>query len=228
VLAENQQDVAEAAGKMGIAWSLGRGGGVSAAAIAEKLTELLNASDTRKSQSEKGRKLVDGRGAERVVAFLSGVELRKTLEPDCEMFWEWANEPGARAASFRNKTISWDHHVRWFREKMSDPNAVLYTATTRDGLPMGEVRFQIDGTRAVLSISLAARFRGCGWGQKILVLATEKIFQASKVEFIDAYVKPTNQPSLKLFAGAGFLRLSPVVIEGQEGVHFVLERGATA
>ena len=44
------------------------------------------------------------------------------------------------------------------------------------------------------------------------------------VEFIDAYVKPSNEASLKLFAGAGFLRFPPEVIEGQEAIHFVLGR----
>jgi UDP-2,4-diacetamido-2,4,6-trideoxy-beta-L-altropyranose hydrolase len=226
VLAENQEDVAAAAGKMGIAWSLGRGREVSASAIAEKLTELLNSSDKRASQSEKGQKLVDGRGAERVVAFLSDLQLRRTVESDCEIFWEWANDSGARAASFRKKTISWEHHLQWFRAKLADPKAVLYTATNEGGLPMGEVRYQMDRERAVLSIGLGARFRGCGWGQKILAVATERFFQDSEVEFIDAYVKPTNEASLKLFAGAGFLRLPSEVIEGQEGIHFVLERSA--
>ncbi len=226
VLAENQQSVAAAADKMGIAWSVGSGTEVTASVIAGKLTELFNSSDQRTSQSEKGRKVVDGRGAERVVAFLSDLELRRTVESDCGVFWESANDPETRAASFRSNGISWENHVEWFRAKLADPKAIFYTATNKAGLPVGEVRYQIEGKRAELSISLGARFRGCGWDQRILTVGTERLFEDSEVEFIDAYVNPANEASLKLFAGAGFLQLCSEVIEGQQGVHFVLERSA--
>lgn len=228
VLAENQRGTAAAAEEKGFACSLGNGAAASVSTLAEKLRQLLDSSKTRTSQSERGRSLIDGRGANRVLAFLSDLQLRRALESDCEVFWEWASDPEARAASFRNKTISWEQHSKWFRTKMEDPNAILYTATNAGGLPMGEVRYQIEGNRAVLSISLGARFRGCGLGQKVLAVAIERFFQESEVEFIDAFVKLTNQPSLKLFASAGFRRLPLRLIEEQEAVHFVLERNALA
>lgn len=224
VLADNQKGVAASANQLGIAWSMGDGAEMSAADIAAKLANLLHERDTRASQSANGQMLVDGRGAERVLAFLSGLQLRRTVESDCKLFWDWANEPGARAASFRNKCISWDHHEKWFRSKMEDPQAILYTSTDADGLPLGEVRCQVKGKRAVLSISLAAGFRGRRYGQKIMALALEEFFRHSEIDFIDAYVKPSNQASLMLFAAAGFLRHPPKVIEGQEAVHFVMEK----
>ncbi len=228
VLAENQEGVAEAAGRMGIAWSLGSATEASSPKIAARLVELLHSKNTRTSQSEKGRRLVDGRGAARVVAFLSDLALRRTLDSDCESFWEWANDPEARAASFHCKTISWQDHEKWFRAKLADPNSIFYTAINEEGSAIGEVRYHTEGKRATLSINLAAPFRKCGWGRKILAVATETLFQESEVEFIDAYVKPTNEASLKLFASAGFLRSTSEVIEGQEGIHFVLERSAVA
>ena len=227
VIAENQASVAAAADKMGSAWSMGEGTEATSSAIAGKLVELLNSKEQRTSQSEKGRELVDGRGAERVVAFLSDFELRRTVETDCAVFWEWANDPETRAASFRSNGISWEDHAQWFRTKLADPKAILYTAT-KEGLLVGELRYQIEGKRALLSISMGARFRGCGWGQKILTVGTERLFEDSEVEFIDAYVKPANQASLKLFAGAGFLRTPAEVIQGQEDIHFVLKRSALA
>ncbi len=227
VVAQNQQSVATAAEKMGIAWNLGNGVEVRASFLAEKLRQLLN-SNERRSQSEKGREVIDGRGAGRVVAFLSDLELRRTVQSDCEVFWEWASDPEARAVSFHNEAISWEQHTKWFRAKMEDPQAILYTATDATGLLVGQVRYQIEDSRAVLSISLGERFRGSGLGQKVLALAVEKFFQDSEVEYIDAYVKPTNMVSLKLFSGAGFRRLPAKSIEGQECVHFVLERNAFA
>jgi RimJ/RimL family protein N-acetyltransferase len=93
---------------------------------------------------------------------------------------------------------------------------------------VGQVRYQIEGKRAVLSISLGARFRGCSWGQKILTVGTERLFEDSEVESIDAFVKPTNEASLKLFESAGFLQMPAEVVEGQEGIHFILGRSAFA
>jgi len=228
VLAENQRGVAAAAEEMGLACSLGDAAEASAPAIGSKLADLLNSYEKRSSQSEKGRALVDGRGAERVLAFLSDLELRRTVVSDCDVFWEWANDPDARAASFHHEPILWEDHVKWFRAKLSDPKAVFYTATNREGAPVGQVRYQIEGKRAVLSVSLGQRFRGCGWGRKILGIATERLFQESEVEAIDAYVKPANDASLKLFAGAGFQRLATERIEGQEAVRFVLQRSRVA
>ena len=228
VLAPNQEKIAETAERMGIAWILDKQSQASASAIAEKLNELLNSENVRKIQSANGRKLVDGRGAGRVVAFLSGLNLRRTVDSDCETFWDWANDPGARAASFRSKAISWEEHAKWFRAKMADPQSILYTATNKDGDRVGEVRYQIEGKRAQLSISVDKRSRGRGLGQKLLTLATEKVFQDSAIECIDAYVKPANASSLKLFMSVGFIRLSSESIEGQEAIHFVLERNGTA
>lgn len=237
VLADNQEPVAEFAEKMQIAWNLGRPCLGSSAIIAEKVRELLNSRDVRAMQSRNGRSLVDGRGAERVVAHLSDLQLRPTTSADCELFWEWANDAQARAASFRNKTISWEHHANWFESKMQDANAVLYTATRQDacgpiatkpnsaecaGTPVGQVRFQIEGQRAVLSISLGCAYRGRGWGKEILKLAVGKFFQEYEADFIDAFVKPANVASLKLFENAGFERVAPAVVEGQEAVHFVM------
>ena len=228
VLAENQRGVAAAAEKLGLACSLGDATEISASVIGGKLADLLSSHEKRSSQSEKGRALVDGRGAERVAAFLSDLELRRTVESDCDVFWEWANDPEARAASFHHEPISWEDHVKWFRAKLSDPKAVLFTATNQAGIPVGQVRYQIEGKRAVLSVSLGQRFRGCGWGRKILGIATERLFQESEVEAIDAYVKPANDASLKLFARAGFQRLPTKRIEGQEAVRFVLQRSRVA
>ncbi len=224
VLAPNQDKIAETAERMGIAWILDKQSQVSASAISQKLVDLLNSENARKIQSANGRKLVDGLGAGRVVAFLSGLNLRRTVDSDCETFWDWANDPEARAASFRSKMIAWEEHVKWFRARMTDPKAILYTATNKDGGRVGEVRYQIEGKRAQLSISVDKHHRGHGLGQKLLTLAAEKVFQDSAIECIDAYVKPTNAPSLRLFMSVGFLRLSSESVEGQEAIHFVLER----
>ena len=59
-----------------------------------------------------------------------------------------------------------------------------------------------------------------------MTVAAEQLFQDSEAEIIDAYVKPANEASARLFSVAGFQRSSTQSIDGQEAVHFVLSRKA--
>jgi RimJ/RimL family protein N-acetyltransferase len=74
-------------------------------------------------------------------------------------------------------------------------------------------------------VNIASDFRGKGFGKKVLLLATEELFQSSSVSGIDAYVKPSNQSSLRLFESAGFRRNGTHTIEGHPAIHFSLEKG---
>jgi RimJ/RimL family protein N-acetyltransferase len=154
--------------------------------------------------------------------------LRRTIDSDCRSFWEWANDPGTRAASFAKDPIPWDLHMEWFRTRMADANSVLYTAVNRAGDPIGMVRYQVDGTRAVLSINLGAPFRGKGNGRRMLALAASELFEKFSATAIDAFVRPSNQPSMRLFEGEGFRNVGMETVHGDEAVHFVLEKGPSA
>jgi spore coat polysaccharide biosynthesis predicted glycosyltransferase SpsG len=70
ILAENQKTVAEALAETDVAVNLGWYQDLSAAQIAREMTELVEATDVRSEMSQRGRHLVDGKGAERVLAKL--------------------------------------------------------------------------------------------------------------------------------------------------------------
>jgi UDP-2,4-diacetamido-2,4,6-trideoxy-beta-L-altropyranose hydrolase len=126
--------------------------------------------------------------------------------------------------SFASEPISWERHLQWFNFKMRDPNAVLYLVVDPEDVPTGQVRYQIDGATAALSISLAPQFRGKGYGKVVLAMATRDLFRTTAVTTIDAYVKPNNTPSLRLFTRAGYARLGSERIGGHQAIHFVLEK----
>jgi len=224
-LGANQTPVARKLDELGAAINVGSANAVSSEQVAGALDSLIHSPDTRKHMSKQSRHLVDGMGAERVRAFLDGdLRLRRSLESDCQTIWQWANDPEVRAVSFRREPIPWDQHVNWFRSKLTDPRAFFYVATNHTGQAIGQVRYQCDETRAVLSLNLAPGFRGKGFGKKMLLLATEELFQGSSVTGIDAYVKPANHSSLRLFESAGFSRNGTHTIEGQPAIHFSLEK----
>jgi len=114
--------------------------------------------------------------------------------------------------------------LEWFNSKLRDPSAVLHVVVDSEGIPAGQVRYQIKGTRATVSISLAPQFRGKGYGKVVLEMAAEDLFRTTAVMQIDAYVKPNNTASVWLFTRAGYARQRIELIGGQPAVHFVLEK----
>ena len=225
-LAENQRTVARELDRRGAAIHLGGADDALPKQIANKLACLLGSIETRTTLSTRARELVDGKGAERVVCAMRGemLRLRRVEERDSRLLWEWANDPAVRAASFSSEFIPWEHHQDWFGAKLADPNAVLYLATNPENVLIGQVRYQLDGPGAQLSVSLAPEFRGKGYSHTIIAMATEELFRTTNVTTIDAYVKPTNEASLRLFRRAGFKQEDSRVIHGQQAVHFILQK----
>ena len=225
VLAPNQEKIASELARLGAAVNLDYAGKGPAARTQSALRDLLSSQSKRAQMSERGREIVDGRGTERVLSFLWGEPtLRRTVESDCRSFWEWANDPAARSVSFAREPIPWDRHMEWFRARLTDPQTILYTALARNGDPLGMVRYQMDGANAILSINLGSEFRGKGLGRKLLFLATEELFRTSGVTAINAFVRLSNEPSVRLFEGAGFRSLGVETVHGDQAIHYVLDR----
>jgi UDP-2,4-diacetamido-2,4,6-trideoxy-beta-L-altropyranose hydrolase len=225
-LAENQRAVAEELGRRRAAIHLGSSKEVTVPDIAGKVHSLLLSSELRLSLSQHCRGLVDGEGAQRVAAAIHGddLQLQRVEEKDCRQLWEWANDPEVRPVSFATEPIPWERHLQWFNSKLRDPNALLYLVVDGEGIPAGQVRFQISDAKAAVSISLAPPFRGKGYGKLVLAMAIEDLFRITAVKRIDAYVKPNNAPSLRLFTRAGYAKEGIKTIGGQQAVHFVLKK----
>jgi UDP-2,4-diacetamido-2,4,6-trideoxy-beta-L-altropyranose hydrolase len=69
-LSRDQREIARGLAENHVALSLGWHANLSEERIGDALKSLLDDGERRRAMSERGRKLVDGRGAERVVAFL--------------------------------------------------------------------------------------------------------------------------------------------------------------
>jgi UDP-2,4-diacetamido-2,4,6-trideoxy-beta-L-altropyranose hydrolase len=222
VLAPNQKGIAADLARLGAAAHLGHAGKVPGDETRKTLCELMQSQAKRAKMSARGREIVDGYGAERVLAFLWGDPvLRRTIESDCRSSWEWTNDSGEHSVR-----IPWERHMEWFRARLADPQSILYTAVNRQGDPMGMVRYQLDGTRATLSINLGTAFRGKGNGRKMLFLTTEELFQNFEVTAIDAFVRTSNQPSIRLFERTGFRKAGITTVHGKQAVRYVLDRSA--
>lgn len=229
-LAPNQRPLGEGLQRESAAVHLDNLHGVSAEEIARKLQELAFSPEARGLMSRRAQELVDGKGAARVMSVMSSssLRIRRADIKDCRLFWEWANDPEVRAASFSTEPIPWNSHVQWFAARLADPSSVLYVVTTATGESVGEVRYQIEGNRAVVSLCLGRDFRGQGYSEPALGLSMEDLQRLKGAISIDAYVKPGNNASLRMFERAGFRLLGLKENAGRTAVHFVSEGDGAA
>jgi RimJ/RimL family protein N-acetyltransferase len=152
------------------------------------------------------------------------INLRKASAKDCRLIWKWANELEVRALSFASDAIPYDDHIKWFERKINSPDCYLYIAENSNDKPVGQIRFELEGNNATISISLDRKFRNKGYGSKMIALASQNIFENSKVNVIHAYIKKGNIVSASAFKKAGFIFIEDALIKGQHAVHLILEK----
>jgi UDP-2,4-diacetamido-2,4,6-trideoxy-beta-L-altropyranose hydrolase len=224
ILSENQEAISEGLSEKGIAVNLGEYEYLTSDKITETFNELLSARKVRSRMSRLGKNLVDGLGEKRVVKsmIIGHLTLRTVQEKDCELIWKWANDPDVRAGSFFSEFIPWDDHVRWFNSKLNDLNCFFYIAMNERRVPIGQVRFDNNGKETLISVSLDKKFRGRGYGSRIIELASQEFFMVSNDKVVHAYIKQGNNTSNKAFLLAGFKRVGKTNICGQSAIHLVL------
>jgi UDP-2,4-diacetamido-2,4,6-trideoxy-beta-L-altropyranose hydrolase len=160
----------------------------------------------RQSLADRSRQLVDGRGAQRVAAALAGavLQVRRATPDDAQLLFEGRNAEAVRRWSLDTHAIDWQRHQAWLAASLNNPQRLLLITEADDG-PVGMLRYDLDGTRAEVSIYLFEGRFGLGWGRALL--ARGEAFVTAhwpQLEVITAQVLPANQPSLKVFCEAGF------------------------
>ena len=226
VCADNQQNVAESLHQAGSVESLGDQSMLSSSDIAAALRCLMRSQRMRRSMSERGRAIVDGHGATRVVErMLRPVRFREAEERDCRLLWEWVNDPAVRTSAFSTDPVPWPSHVQWFQSRRGDPRTVQWIAVDADGLPIGQVRFDGDDQQsATIDVSVAPEKRAKGYGRTVITAAVDEYFRSSAVDTVHALVKTRNQPSLRAFRHAGFHEVGIETVNGQQAEHLVRRR----
>jgi UDP-2,4-diacetamido-2,4,6-trideoxy-beta-L-altropyranose hydrolase len=228
VIADNQRQVAEHLSSLSAAVHAGVARDFAAQRFAEQLGRMIGNPDQRQAMSHRARSLVDGLGADRVRAALLEREmlLRPLRESDCELLFSWANDPDVRSASFHSARVESEEHRRWFAGKICDQQSVIYLGENCSGEPVGQVRFHLDQERATLSVVVAPKFRGAGWGKELIAFSIRTLVRERSVRYVDAFVKPENQRSISLFESASFGRAGSEQVAGQPALLFTWECGS--
>jgi len=221
VLAENQRTNAEQLAVTGAAIH------TAITSLATDLRALLTNAPLRAKMSARARMLVDGRGTFRVWLRMNetALECRAAHAADCHRVWEWANEASVRAVSFASEPIPWEQHQAWFTRKLADPSTRLWIVE-QDTSPVGQVRFDLDGSIATISLSLDATRRGKNLGALLIWSACQKLFREPAVETVQAFIKLDNAASVRAFEKAGFEPAGQTEVKGCAALRFEFRRSA--
>lgn len=160
------------------------------------------------------KKIIDGRSGTRLLELFvqsnlkEKIKLREANNGDEKITYQWAINPVVRAYSFNRHLITKEEHTSWFHNKLRDINC-LYLIAEMDNIKVGSIRFDFNGTEAIISYLVDPEYQGKGLGQKILICGIEYISEvAEKFDFnlqkIVGYVMEANIPSIKTFERLGF------------------------
>lgn len=174
--------------------------------IGAALRGLLADRERLAAMGAAGRRLVDGRGAQRVADRLAAADLvlTRATAADGGLLLAWRNHPEVRRQSFSGAEIDPAEHARWFAEKLRDARCVPYIARDRAGRPVGQIRFDIRDDGAYISLSTDPALRGRGIGTAMTEAACARLRTTHPGVRAVALVKPDNPGSAAMFRKAGF------------------------
>lgn len=210
-LAENQALGAHALSVDGYQVLLALGRTLTSEDWEQALTKLIKAPDVLMALSRKAKFLVDGLGCRRVILKLLGnknleVKLRDATIKDEALLLRWGNDDSVREQSFCQDLIKPEEHRMWLQKKLLDPNGLIFIAEAENGVPLGQIRFDLSPEKkeALISISIDATMRGMGVAGKLLPHAMQRCSnKVSDITFI-AEVRDTNLQSQRLFRTLNF------------------------
>ncbi len=205
-LAENQRLQVRDGARAGLVYAPELEPGQRDALVAH-LRALLGNPALRNLLSRNGMRAVDGQGVSRVARQLAAatLEVRPAGPADSADLLAWRNDAAVRAVSHHSEPIAPEAHQRWYDGVLADAGRHLLIGS-RQGRPVGVVRFDLDGENADISIYLAPGAHGRGDGGALLLAAERWLRQAQpQVGTLRAEVLRDNLPSHRLFANGAYL-----------------------
>lgn len=129
---------------------------------------------------------------------------RRAKSSDVDTYFNWANDTITRQNSLNPEQITYNEHIKWFKNKLESNTDLL--VFEKDQKPIGQVRFEFEMDSAVINYSVAPEFRGKGFGFVILKLAIQELTESKNIilKKVIGVVKKNNFPSNKLFEQLNF------------------------
>lgn len=157
-----------------------------------------------------GVKGMTGTDSDTDVSLGHSLFLRPATIDDCDLLFNWANDPQVRANSFNSDPIPYDNHVAWFNKLLSSKDQLQYIlmeGSSYKDTPVGQIRISLseDKKEGLIGYSIDPKFRGRGYGRRILELIQTAIkADCPEIKRLIGRVKEDNISSKSAFTGAGF------------------------
>ncbi|WP_025763236.1 UDP-2,4-diacetamido-2,4,6-trideoxy-beta-L-altropyranose hydrolase [Dyadobacter tibetensis] len=166
----------------------------------------LPSEETYASILDSQQRIFDGLSGKRIRKLFLKLALliRDARAADAKLYFDWANEPETRLNSLNTEAIKWEDHCQWFSNRIDRQDFRFYIFEI-NGIPVGQVRFDIQEGIATINYSIDKCYRGIGIGSPLLELAINQL----KTDFqeyikICGIVKYANVSSAKVFRNLGF------------------------
>lgn len=133
------------------------------------------------------------------------LQLRRACLADRELLFDWANDSVVRANAFHTEKISYADHIKWFAGIMK--NDAIYQYILYDNkIPVGQIRLNMEDDRAFIDYSIAAEFRGMGYGTALMQLLLQELETVKMPDELTliGQVKQQNFASANVFEKCGF------------------------
>lgn len=221
--ADNQRGLAAGLERAGAALNLGWHADVPDASVVAAVRSLLNGGARRRAMGDAGRSLVDGLGCRRILEVVAALQapslteaeiaIRPAAWEDARAIWRLANDAELRANSFNRTIVALADHLRWFEQRLADPEC-LFLVMTVGGVVAAQIRYERCEDEAEIHFAVAPAFRGKGLGTRALA-ATWKIARAQlNVRCIRGVVLRDNGGSVRAFERAGYTRVEETELRG--------------
>ncbi|HWJ32032.1 MAG TPA: GNAT family N-acetyltransferase [Gaiellaceae bacterium] len=134
-----------------------------------------------------------------------GVRLRAATTADAAFLRELRNDADVRRHSRASDVVEEDAHLHWLTDTLADPWRHLFVIEDPAG-PVGQLRLDVHERYAEVSIAVVASARERGIAAAALRAADTKARELGLSE-LRAFVRRSNEPSLRLFDRGGYRQL---------------------
>ncbi len=133
---------------------------------------------------------------------------RKVNKDDLNLLFEWVNDPLVRSNSFNTDTIAFEDHKRWFENTLLNEDRIIFILLDED-IPVGQIRFDIEGDKAYIDYSVSKDMRGKGYGKVLLDMGVSNLKEIRpEIKTVIGLVKPENADSRNCFINSGYTEKS--------------------
>ena len=139
---------------------------------------------------------------------MADITLRLAASRDERLLWEWVNEAAVRESAFDQEHIIQEVHHRWFQGQLCNSAEHVQLIGEMDGVPFGQIRFDIEGACATADVSVSVSNRGRGRGTGLIKMGIGWLQRnCPNVTQVTADVRLTNLGSIRAFQKAGFCQI---------------------